>query len=92
MAESSVEVSQKLVLKNPSKRQEYLDLIDRCLETAYTKFQSKYCKNHERIAWLGKLAQLVEVGNHVLHDEDLDSIEKRLEALENLDQKINSMR
>jgi hypothetical protein len=76
--------AKKLCLENPSKRQEYLDLIDRLLETAYSKAQSKYCKNSERISWIRAITGLVMAGAAVLKDEDLDSIEKRLEALENL--------
>jgi hypothetical protein len=82
MVESSVENGGKLVLKDPSKRQEYLDLLDRLIETAFTKAQSKYCKNSERISWIRAIANLVSVAADVLKDSDLDDIEKRLSLLE----------
>jgi len=72
----------KLDLKNPSKRQEYLDLIDRLLETAFTKAQSKYCKNSERVAWIRAITGLIKAGADVLRDSDLEDILKRLEILE----------
>jgi hypothetical protein len=84
LSSSDVKSAQKLSLENPSKRQEYLDLIDRLLETSFAKAQSKYCKNSERISWIRAITGLLMAGSAVLKDEDLDSIEKRLEALENL--------
>jgi hypothetical protein len=72
----------KLKLENPTKRQEYLDLIDRLLETAFKKAQSKYCKNTERVAWIRAITGLINAGADVLRDSDLESILKRLEVLE----------
>jgi hypothetical protein len=84
LSSSGGESAQNLRLENPSKRAEYLTLIDRLLETSFQKAQSKYCKNSERISWIRAITGLVMAGSAVLKDEDLDSIEKRLEALENL--------
>jgi hypothetical protein len=83
MAESHVENGGKLNLKSPTKRQEYLDLIDRLLETSFTKAQGHYCKNSERIAWVRAISGLIVAGSAVLKDEDLDDLEKRLEKIEN---------
>jgi len=83
MAESKVKKCSKIILENPTKRQEYLDLIDRLLETSFTKAQGHYCKNSERIAWVRAISGLIVAGSSVLKDEDLDDIEKRLEKIEN---------
>ena len=82
MAESKEKNVSKINLENPTKRQEYLDLIDRLLETSFTKAQGHYCKNSERIARVRAISGLIVAGSSVLKDEDLGSIEKRLEALE----------
>lgn len=76
--------SGKLDLKDPSKRQEYLDLIDRLIETSYTKAQGKYTKNAERIAWIRAITGLVKAGADVLKDVDIDELSKRLAKLEGL--------
>jgi hypothetical protein len=72
----------KLKLENPSKRQEYLDLVDRLIETAYTKAQGKYTKNHERIAWIRAITGLVKAGAEVLNSQDIDDLARRIETLE----------
>jgi hypothetical protein len=72
----------KLNLKAPSRRGEYLTLIDRLLETSFTKAQSKYCQNSERIGWIRAITGLVTAGAAVLKDEDLDDIERRLQKIE----------
>jgi hypothetical protein len=82
LTESSQEEGKKLHLDNPSKRQEYLDLIDQLLETAYTKAQGKYCKNSERISWIRAITGLINVGATVLSDQDIDQLIQRIEALE----------
>lgn len=72
----------KLNLKSPSKRQEYLDLVDRLIETAYTKAQGKYTKNAERIAWIRAITGLVKAGAEVLNSQDIDDLARRVESLE----------
>ena len=72
----------KLNLKSPSKRQEYLDLVDRLIETAYTKAQGKYTKNVERIAWIRAITGLVKAGAEVLNSQDIEQLAKRIEVLE----------
>jgi len=69
----------KLNLKSPSKRQEYLDLVDRLIETAYTKAQGKYTKNAERIAWIRAITGLVKAGAEVLNSQDIDDLAGRVE-------------
>lgn len=76
------EKPKKLNLESPSKRQEYLDLIDRLIEVAYTKAQGKYTKNHERIAWIRAITGLVKAGAEVLNSQDLDDLARRIEVLE----------
>jgi hypothetical protein len=92
MVKSSQESDKNLNLDSPekglcnshSKRQEYVDLIDRLVETAYTKAQGKYCKNSERISWIRAITGLVNAGNQVLKDQDLEELSQRLERLEKL--------
>lgn len=72
----------RLKLENPSKRQEYLDLVDRLIETAYTKAQGKYTKNAERIAWIRAITGLVKAGAEVLNSQDIDDLARRIETLE----------
>ena len=82
VSSSMSENAKKLNLENPSKRQEYLNLIDRLLETAFTKAQSHYCKNRERIGWIRAITGLVNAGVFVLRDRDIEEIIVRLERLE----------
>jgi len=82
MAESNIENGGKLNLESPSKREEYLTLIDRLLETSFKKAQSKYCKNTERVSWIRAITGLIVAGSAVLKDQDIDDIEKRLSLLE----------
>ena len=72
----------KLDLKEPSKRQEYLGLIDRLIEVAYTKAQGKYTKNAERIAWIRAITGLVKAGAEVLNSQDIEELARRVESLE----------
>jgi hypothetical protein len=82
MAESKSKKRSKINLENPSKRQEYLTLIDRLLESSFTKAVNHYTKNSERISWVNAISRLIVAGSAVLKDEDLDDIEKRLEKIE----------
>jgi len=82
LVETISEECKKLDLKCPSKREEYLTLIDRLLEVAFAKAMSFYTKNSERIAWMRAMTGLVKAGSIVLSDTDLEDIEVRLRALE----------
>jgi hypothetical protein len=82
MAEACQNIVKKLDLKNPSKRQEYLDLIDRLLEVSFEKAQGHYTKNAERIGWIRAITGLVKAGAEVLKDVDLEELSKRLDELE----------
>ena len=82
MEEKTEESHGKLDLKNPSKRQEYLTLIDRLLETAFEKASNKYTKNSERVSWIRAITGLIVAGSAVLKDSDLDELQLRLDRLE----------
>ncbi len=82
MTEISETLDKKLNLKSPSKREEYLTLLDRLIESAFTKTQNKYCKNNERIQWTRVIALLVKAGSSILKDQDLDELTERVNRLE----------
>jgi hypothetical protein len=82
MEEIPEEPTVKLGVKSLSKREEYLDLIDRLLEECYSKALSKYCKNSEKTAWVRAATGLVEAGTTLMRDADLDELVERLDALE----------
>lgn len=84
LADSRVENGGKLSLKVPSKRQEYSDVVDRCIETAFAKSQSRYCKNSERIMWMRCITGLVLAGVAVQRDIDIDELKREVEELKNV--------
>lgn len=72
----------KLVLKEASKRQEFLSVLDRVIEHAYGKFTNKYTKNPERIAWGRLISDCCKAGGKILNDAEIEEVKERLEVLE----------
>ena len=72
----------KLVLKEASKRQEFLSVLDRVIENAYGKFTNKYTKNPERIAWGRLISDCCKAAGKILNDAEIEEVKQRLEVLE----------
>lgn len=72
----------KSVLKEASKRQEFLSVLDRVIEHAYGKFTNKYTKNPERIAWGRLISDCCKAGGKILNDAEIEEVKQRLEVLE----------
>jgi hypothetical protein len=82
MAVNNAEEVGKLDLKEASKRQEYLSVLDRVVESAYTKYRNKYTQNSERIMWGRLISDCCKTAAKILNDVDLEEIKLRIEKLE----------
>ena len=65
-----------------NKRNQYLEAVDRILDYAFNRLFNRYTKNSEKLKWARIITSAVSAGNQVLRDQDLDSLNKRLKALE----------
>ncbi len=82
MAETSLENGGKLILKDASKRQELLTVLDRVIESAFEKYTNKYTKNPERISWGRLVSDCAKTAGKILNDQDLEALTARIEKLE----------
>jgi bacterioferritin-associated ferredoxin len=71
-----------LVLKEASKRQELLAVLDSVIERAYQAYSNKYTQSNQRISWGRLIAHCCRAAAEILRDQDLEDLVGRVEGLE----------
>jgi hypothetical protein len=85
MVKGEMKMAEKtLKLKEASRRDELLALLDRVMERAYTTYSNKFTKNSERIQWGRLIAQCAAVSGGLLKDKDIEDLEDEMEELKKL--------